>query len=177
MEIAWAQALLYQPPVVLGKQLLPLSVLHVLMLDAIDSPFMRGGSFDAGDLIIAVHLCGLKWVDREQFFVDAKAARAWGKSQRKNQMDDESAKFVDYISESWKIPETWKTGKGQSAKANGAYHLAVFGMRQLGMSEAEAWDCPVARLVCYRETYAEQETGESDLITDDERTGLEVLKG
>ncbi len=58
MQLSWVQAVGYAPPIVLGKQLQSLSAFHVLMLDAVASPFFRGGA-PAGthDLLLAVHIC------------------------------------------------------------------------------------------------------------------------
>lgn len=167
MNIAWTQAVFYKPPVVLGRQLKTLSPLHVLMLDALDSPVMTGGVCGNDDLIVAVHVCTLDWSTRDKLLADLKSIKAWGKTQRKCDWYDAHADFQLYLRESWTIPQKWDTGAKSEVRANGAYHMAVFGMRNLGMSEQAAWDCPVARLVCYREAYAEQETGKSDLVGDD----------
>jgi len=177
MHIAWIQAAIYDPPEVLGQKLKLLSPYHVLMLDSIQSPFMVGGKYDLHDMVLAVHVCSTSWADRYSVFSTPAALKRWGRKQGKCDWKIEAETFKLYLSESWTIPESWQGAGGGKAKANGAYHLAVFAMRRLRMTEAEAWDCPVARLCCYRDTFDEQETGKSELITDNERKGIEVLKG
>jgi len=176
MQAAWTQAALYEPPVILGRKLQPLSPLHLLILDSVDSPFISGGKSDIQDLVLAVHTCCLKWETRQNIFPEDDALKAWGTEQAKTDWREELAAFQLYLSESWVIPEKWDAKDGDKCKANGAYHMALFCMRNLNMPEAEAWNCPVARIVCYRECYAEQETGKSDLVSPDERTSIDKLK-
>lgn len=177
-DISWIQSVLYEPPTVLGRRLRPFSPLHALILQNIDSPFMFGGTAATfEDLVVAVHVCGLTWTERNQWLPPAKLLRRWGRKQRHTDFGAVADVMDEYISESWQLPERWTSGKGPShSKANGAFHLAVFGMSRLGMTEARAWDCPVARLICYREAFAEQETGKSDLVSDQEKRGIEALK-
>jgi len=176
MHIAWTQAVLYQSPAVLGRQLAPLSPLHVLTLEAVNSPFMVGGVSGLDDLILAVHICATQWGTRAGIFANEKLLRKWGRQHRRADWRAEMGAFHTYLDESWTTPDKWGKGASGAAKAPGAYHLAVFAMRNLGMAEAQAWDCPIARLICYREAFAEQERGESDLMTDEEKRGIEVLK-
>lgn len=176
MQLSWVQAVGYAPPVVLGKQLQAFSAFHVLMLDAVASPFFRGGAPDTHDLLLAVHVCSSTWASRASVVTDLSSVTDWGQGQLNVDWPAEMSAFEKYISESWLIPDKWELGDGEKAKANGAYHLAVFAMRFLGLAEAEAWNCPVSRLVCYRETYSEQETGKSLLKTEDELAGIEKLK-
>lgn len=175
--VEWAQAILYEPPIVLSRRLRPFSPFHALMLQSVDNPFFIGGDCGAPDLILAVHVCAHGWADRFAVMADAAKAQEWGQTCEGVDWRDEVAAFRLYMDESWKLPERWKGGGDDSeARANSAYHLAVFGMRHLGMSEDVAWDCPVARLVCYRECYAESETGKSRLVTEDERFAIDSLK-
>jgi len=172
MHIAWTQAVLYDPPTVLGRKLYPFSPLHALVLDAVQSPFFIGGNYDLQDLVLAVHVCCSSWDTRADIFANPATLKKWGKQHGKTNWRKEVAAFQFYMAESWNTPKSWHDGKdgadkGSTAKASGAYHLAVFAMRRLGMSEAAAWDCPAARIVCYRETFIEQESGKSDLIGDE----------
>lgn len=177
METAWIQSILYQPPAVLGKSLKPFSPFHALVLDSIESPYMRGGNATPDDLITAVYVCSCSWSDRARILNGDKAElRKWGKDFCRADWQSEFDAFNLYLSESWTTPTTWKRGDGGTVKASGAFHMTVFAMRILGMNEADSWDAPLARLVCYRETYTEQETGKSDLQTDDERHGKKVLE-
>lgn len=177
MQTAWIQACLYQPPVVLGRQLQPFSSFHALALDAVDSPFWHGGIPSVDDLILAVHICALTWETRSAVFGDFRRLMKWGRRQRKADRAAELEAFRRYLNESNVYPARWKTGESSNIKASGFFHLVAFAMHRMNMTEAQAWDCCMARLVCYSEAYREQETGKSDLISDDEMKGIEMLKG
>lgn len=177
MEIAWIQAIAYQPPVILGQQLNPFSPFHALVLESLKSPYISGGTATPNELVLAVYVCSLSWADRKKITtIDESKLKNWGKKQSKAAWRYELSNFKTYISESWMLPDTWKKPNSGTVKANGAYHLAVFAMRKLGMNEADAWNTPLSRLVCYRHVIEEQETGKSDIITDDEKTAMQKLK-
>lgn len=176
-DTTWVESVLYGPPVILGRQLRPLSPLHVLILHSIDSPCLLGGPVLYDELIVAVHVCSLSWDTRHDAFPDAKSMRKWGRKQRRANIESATEAMLAYIRESWHVPERWDSGGDkEQARANGAFHLAVFGMSQLGMGEQQAWDCPLARLMCYREAYAEQQTGKSELMSEEEKRGRGILK-
>jgi hypothetical protein len=176
MEIAWIQAIAYQPPVILGQQINPFSPFHALVLESTKSPYMFSVAPNFGDLVFAVHICGLRWETRSNIFLPRTDLRKWGKTQRKADRTKAMRDFSLYISESMKTPDVWTKPGKNTVKANGAYHLAIFAMRKLGMNEADAWNCPISRLICYRETDEEQETGKSDIITESEKIGMGKLK-
>jgi hypothetical protein len=175
MNIVWATAALYEPPEVLGKTLRGFSPFHALMLEAVQSPFMVGGDKSFDDLVIAVHICSHGWVDRFAIRSDMSAVAAWGKSVTADSIAAARRDFNLYLAESWKMPSFWQSGENAAMRANWIYHLAAFAMRRLHMTEAEAWDCPIARLVCYRACVGETE-GDKSLMTDDDIKGIEVLK-
>lgn len=177
MQTAWIQACLYQPPVVLGRQLQPFSSFHALALDGVRSPFWHGGAPTIDDLVLAVHICALTWETRAAVFGDVRRIMKWGRRQRKADHASELAAFRLYLDESNVYPARWKTSESSAIKASGFFHLVAFGMGRMNMSEAQAWDCPMARLVCYSEAHREQETGKSDLISEEESKGIEALKG
>lgn len=160
----------------LGRQLQPFSAFHALALSSVESPFWAGGDPTVDDLVMAVHICSLSWDRRHEIFPDVKQMKRWGRACRKERFDEHMALFTQYLGESNVYPERWQEGGSSEIKACSFYHLVVFGMKRLGMMEAEAWDCPMSRLVCYSEAHNEQETGKSNLISDEERKGIEVLK-
>jgi hypothetical protein len=175
VNIVWSTAALYEPPEVLGKTLRGFSPFHALMLEAVQSPFMVGGAPDFDDLVLAVHICSHGWADRFRIRTDLPAVIEWGKSLTADDIATSRRKFDNYLSESWKAPSFWQSGEGSDQRADWTYHLAVFGMRHLNMTEAEAWDCPIARLVCYRACVGETE-GDKSLMTDEDVKGVEILK-
>jgi hypothetical protein len=174
VNIVWAQSALYEPPSALGKTLRGYSPFHALALETVRSPFMIGGTPDFDDLILAVHICSHGWADRFKVMSDMAGVSEWGKSVTAADIASARAIFDRYLSESWEMPRFWQGDSGE-LRANWIYHLVTFAMRRLHMTEAEAWDCPIARLVCYRACYGESE-GDKSLMTDDEIKGIEVLR-
>jgi len=176
MDLVWSRAAFYLPPKVLGKNLRGFSPFHILMLEAVSSPYIIGGKRDNDDLILAVYICSQGWADRYSIIrYDLKAVKKWGRSVRKPDFVVAHKDFLLYLQESWEMPGCWPEPGSSGIKANPAYHLATFGMRELKMTEQEAWDCPMARLVCYRACVSESEGGDP-LITDDDRAGMAILK-
>lgn len=175
MNIVWAQAALYEPPEVLGKTLRGFSPFHALMLEAVQSPFMVGSTADFDDLILAVHICAHGWADRFLIRSDMAAVIEWGKSLTADDIATGRRNFDAYLTASWETPKFWQDSDSGTLRANWIYHLAAFAMRRLNMTETEAWDCPIARLVCYRACVGETE-GDKSLMTDDDIKGIETLK-
>lgn len=173
MNVVWPQAILYEPPKVLGKTLRGFSAFHALMLEAVQSPFLVGGKTDLQDLILAVHVCAHGWADRATI-KDTEAIKAWGEHIKSVDFVDAQKQFSNYLTESFAMPEFWNNS-GSTLRANFAFHLVTFGMRILGLSEADAWDTPIARMVCYRACWAESE-GDTSLKSDDEQAGLDLLR-
>jgi hypothetical protein len=174
MNIVWAQAAIYEPPEVLGKTLQGFAPFHALMLEAVQSPFMRGGYGDFDDIILAVHICSHSWAARASILSASQELVEWGKTCTAGDISSAREKLESYFSESWKMPQFWPTDGG-TMRANWIYHLVVFGMRYLRMPESRAWDCPISRLVCYRACVGETD-GDKSLMSEDEIKGIEVLK-
>lgn len=174
MQPVWIQSLLYQPPTVLGKQLKPFSALHFLILNFYASPFLHGkGRISTDDLILAVIVCASDFASRHDLLnIDNKQIKKWGREHRKTDLLEAVATFEEYLQESMVIPEKWQSVQdgGGTIKTNTSYALVMFAMGRLGMTEAQAWDVPLARLVCYRDVYYELETGKTDVVSDEERS-------
>jgi len=175
MNIVWAQAALYLPPAALGKTLRGFSPFHALMLSAVSSPFMVDGTPDFDDLVLAVHICSHSWADRFVLRSDLPSVIEWGKTLTTEDISTSRRNFDAYLAASWQMPQFWQDAASGTLRANWIYHLAAFAMRRLHMTEAEAWDCPIARLVCYRACVGETE-GDKSLMTDDDIKGIETLK-
>jgi len=173
MQPVWIQSLLYQPPTVLGKQLKPFSALHFLILNFYKSPFLHGkGRISTDDLILAVIVCASDFASRHDLLnIDIKRIKKWGREHRKTDLLEATATLKEYLQESMVIPEKWQSSgddSGGTIKTNAGYALVMFAMGRLGMTEAEAWNAPLARLVCYRDVYYELETGKTDVVSDEE---------
>lgn len=176
MNIVWAQAALYEPPEALGKTLRGFSPFHALMLEAVQSPFMVvGDTPDFDDLVLGVHVCSHSWADRFLIRSDIPSVIEWGKTLTADDISTGRRNFDAYLKASWETPQFWQDTEAGTLRANWIYHLVTFAMRRLNMTEAEAWDCPIARLVCYRACVGETE-GDKSLMTEEDIKGIEALK-
>ena len=176
MNLVWAQAALYEPPTVLGLKLRAYSPFHAMALEAVQSPFTIVAKDDFFDLVLAVHICSRGWADRYLLGGLAhKPLRRWGRRVRQDEIARGRRQFLEYLSESWQTPQFWQSASGGPMRAHWLYHLTAFAMRELNMSEQQAWDCPIARLVCYRAAVGESE-GDKNLVTEEEQRGIDMLK-
>ncbi len=175
MNIVWANAAFYEPPKALGKTLRGFAPFHALMLEAVQSPFMVGGPPDFDDLVLAVHICSHGWSDRFRIRSDMASVIEWGKVLTTEDIAAGRRNFDAYLTASWEMPQFWQSLDAHDLRANWIYHLTTFAMRRLHMTESAAWDCPIARLVCYRACVGETE-GDKSLKTEEELKGIETLK-
>jgi len=174
MQGAFVQALTYSPPVILGRQMLPFSCWHGLLLEAAGSSYLVGGIPTPSDAVYGAWVCSGRFADG--IAADKKALEKWGRRHRRAAWGDVLLAFGDYIEAGLRGPQYWRGGKDKPVKAPYWWHLALFARSRLGMTEAEAWDAPVARLSCYRACESESR-GWDKLMTDAEAEGVKVLKG
>jgi len=175
MQGAFISALTYQPPVVLGRQLLHFSPWHGLMLEAAGSPYLVEGKTTVADMIYGVWVCSTSFSEGYAKAGDGIGASKWGKKEKRSDRTEAKALFDEYIIKSFACPDYWSTGGGAQLKAPYWWHLALFGQNVLGLSEAKAWDHPIMKLVCYRACDAES-NGWDKLKTENEMEGSRVLR-
>lgn len=175
MQGAFISAHTYSPPSVLGRQLRPFSPWHGLLLEAAGSPYILGGSADIDDLIFCAWVCSKSYREGFAGAADTKAVRQWGLKTRSAQYPRELALMNAHITASYQTPRFWDKGKGGGSKAPDWWHLATFAMRELHLSEADAWDYPIVKIACYSACVAET-NGNQDLMSADEIKGIETLK-
>jgi len=177
MQGAFIQALTYRPPAILGRQLLPFSPWHGIVLEGAGSPYIIGGTPDFGDFITAAWVCSHSFTHGWAGTLDLVAAKKWGKANRKQRAKFSAAVAAlnEHILASFVGPEYWSAEGGSSVKAPYWWHMATFGMTTLHLSYADAWDCSIARLMCHFACKSETEGGK-DLMSADDIKGEEVLK-
>ena len=175
MQGAFIQAHTYKSPTILGRQLLPFSPWHGVILEAAASPYILGGIPKLDDMILGVWVCSHSHADGWNAAANAPSAQEWGNSLTDPNFPAALTAFDEYISASFMGPEYWSSGGGSEIRAPYMWHLATFGMSYLHMSEVAAWDCSVAKLMCYHACKAEVE-GNKDLVSNEDMRGMEVLK-
>lgn len=174
MQGVFTQALTYSPPAILGRQLLPFSPWHGLVLEASGNRYLTGGVPTGDDLIVGLWVCGCSFVGGIEACADKAAIERWGKAHGKGDLAAAAAAFGAYIEAGLRCPEYWADAQSKPVRAPYWWHLALFGQRHLGLCEAGAWDAPVSRLACYRACYAESQ-GWDKLKSASEIAGIEVL--
>ncbi|MDD4860789.1 MAG: hypothetical protein PHI33_01640 [Smithellaceae bacterium] len=167
MQGAFIQAITFCPPSILDRPLYPLSSFHGLILESAGSFFICGGRSDLDDIIFGVWVCSHKFADGYRGVADIKAAQKWGRRLKDRDLEAAGIKFREYIDAAFTQPEYWKSGESSSIRAPYWWHLAFFGMSKLHLSEADAWDYPVAKLACFQACWAENE-GSKDLMSAEE---------
>jgi hypothetical protein len=143
-------------PRVVGKKLRPFTLGHQALLEAMGSPLAVGAthspqSFEEEyfDLLISVYICSLDfraalvsvsfpWIMRAHVWL-------WSKRVGHFDLNEESAKFADYIKESTQEPRFWIDDKHASDSESGVPWLQFLkqkNMELLGLKESECLELP-----------------------------------
>ena len=75
MQGAFVQALTYSPPVILGRQMLPFSCWHGLLLEAAGSSYLVGGIPTPSDAVYGAWVCSGRFADG--IAADKRALEKW----------------------------------------------------------------------------------------------------
>lgn len=180
MDANFLASILVVPPVVLGVSLRPFCCGHAVLLEAIESPFLRGGNVDREDLIIAVWICSRSFEDgRTQLTGDRgkllKECEAWGATVGAWDFDASNAAFQNYLAAHLKAPEKWKSKASRGCRAPWPLTVAAGIMMHLRIGESEAWNMPMQMALWYFAAIAEA-NGDESLITEEERRRIAAAK-
>jgi hypothetical protein len=160
---------------------------HMLVLEAIKSPLLGGGtqSPHLDDLVCAIRICSTKsW----QEAIDEPSIRENIKFNYLHISVDALQKafeeFQIYISESMSIPKVWVKQDGdinQTSKTTGggippSLSLVVLLMTKFKFSEDEAWNMPYCRAIWYSIAFSAQEGTDIKIITTEEEECAEEDK-
>lgn len=154
-------SLFVRPRVLLARELRPFSAWHWAAFVALDLPFITKRKPTPDDLVVAVAVCCTQFGDD---LTQLAAPKGWG-----GEFDfaQELAKFRLYLNEHCTFPDRYEL-EGASTRLS-AVPFAFFAVATVlqnvhGITEAEAWNMPLCRLVAYKEAYAESQ-GEA-LVSD-----------
>lgn len=174
MESIWAMSAFPPEHAVLRLKLRPYCCGHEINLCQIQSPFVLGGQSDWDDLFTAALLCSQTFEEGQQLirkpWKARNFARIWGWLLRWRMTPDmfhvELQKFRGYLNSGSWAPETNTViAKGvemRTLKAPRVYRLVPFLCAQLGMTETQALNFPIARAHAYYAALADK-AGEIDL--------------
>jgi len=181
------QSIVAQPPIILGRQLRPLSAYHLAALMLLDSPFspVEGNArlVKPEDLATAVFVCSYGFADGPGVMFPELDITAFTAMQMPTPetFGDDLDDFEMYLDCFLVTPNVWmptsEAGKA-SPRQSGvpvpflvvAYVLQHFG----GLTRTEAWDMPFSELVAYK--CAIQERYGFEVENDTERAAVEKLK-
>lgn len=181
MQDAYAATVLAETPVVLGKRLVPFSLGHAHILEAIGSPIMQGGDVSLSDLVIAVVICHRPAFGPDRFTIVLgdkleRECKRWGRQQASANFADELDAFRDYIRSHTNAPRRWN--KGESAMRI-PWTLALFHSITSGRineaSERFAWNMPLPFAIAYNAAKMAA-AGDDSLVSDEEINAAEKLR-
>jgi len=182
MDAIWAAAAFPDEYTVLSIRLRPYCSGHELLLHRIESPVVTGKPSDWLDIFMAVLICSQSFEDGQKVLRKPKKirwmVRWWKLLSRKYDLRIEAAKFSGYLHAGMWTPEVNQPiGKDdvRQLKAPRAFRLIPFLCSNLGLSESEAINFPIARACAYYGAIGDR-AGEIDLVGDGEITILDHLK-
>jgi len=183
MDNPFLQAVFVQPREVMGRQLRPFSAYHAAALMLLDSPFIvpSDKTTTAQDLVLAVYLCSYGFEDGPATLfpeVDPQAISDWVDKCGDVDYNQEMAVFHAYLADYLEAPEMWQASGDVSGKPSGipwpVYCVTVVLQNMKGVSESDAWNMPLSRLVAYKCAIAEQNGAE--IISQDQRNRIKWLE-
>ena len=155
---------------VYGLALAPFSLLHSVLLSSLENPAWIGGSVTPETLLAAAVLCsrasGTAPLPHPEQAAETIAAHDFAE-----QFDA----WETYLARCTASPRTKRReSSGGGLRAPAELIVAVFLMRTLGISEQRAWTMKYGLAQWYFEASCEQETGESDIITEADAAEMEA---
>jgi hypothetical protein len=147
-----------RPREILARGLRPFSAWHWAAFVALDLPFLSKRPPTPDDLVLAVAVCCTQFGDD---LTALDVPPGWG-----NEFDfvRELETFRLYLNEHCTFPDRYETvgseGSRMSAIPSPFYCVSTVLMHMHGITEAEAWNMPLCRLVAYKEAVAESQGAE-----------------
>lgn len=166
-EREWATAAFPEETAILSLRLRPYSCGHEITLCQMQSPFVTGNREPTlPDLMMAALVCSQSFADGQKLLRDPKGGGwqvtlwRWLALRHKNPFAEE-LKFTEYLNRGAWSPATARSReKGwvyRELKAPRVWRLIPFLCRNLGLTESEALDFPLARANAYFAAEADRE--------------------
>ena len=194
MDPIFQNAATATPPVVMGLQLLPFSLGHSIILEAIEHPAVTGDSaLDMDALALGVAVCSKDYETGREIFIGnpeiwLNDAPRWARKFRGKKSDWWAAQanaWDEYLIDYNTIPEVWEPGAGDGdgeappdLAAPWQFHI----IRALGRDGLlrgiqygpTAWDVPLNMAYCLYCTIGEAKD-RLDVMTEEDRRAVELL--
>jgi len=152
---------LMKPLSVMGRHLHDLTVGHVFLLEAMDSPFFCGGILHEEDVLVASLICTMSFDEAKAIMMDTKRlvkkCEWWGFFCRIKgiKIEDEVPKLRDYITSYTAFAEPWVDKDKPVKKSAIPFSVRLAWLLMDRMSEHEAWNLPMCRAMAYYEAFCE----------------------
>jgi len=160
MDDSFYSAFLEGDHKVLGVVLKPYSIWHYFLLNAIDSPLLKGQGIQCEDLAIACQIFKTSFPEQPDLkFSLRKWFLVWRLKSNAKLMKKSVESFTDYIKANSQIPKFWKdsTIKGRESEITCPTSLsAVSSLMAMGWTEKEAWNTTFARCRWYEGAHHER---------------------
>lgn len=162
MRNVWLTALLARPPAILGRRLAPFSLAQSLILHAAGNPYWFGRECKPDDLVEAVMVCSRTWEQNaERFAANGRrearrlAARMFFRREF-HKAHEALSQYLNDVCDVMAREIPVGSGEGKELVAPWQYRVVAFLMRH-GMTESQAWNCPINRARCYLDAVCEEE--------------------
>jgi hypothetical protein len=179
MERDWSLAAFPLETSVLKLRLRPYSCGHEILLCQIRSPFATETEMDWIDLFLAALICSQSFEEGKKLLASPRKVRffirLWRLVLSRCNLQAELAIFYQYLTDGrWSPPANEMKGDGwtsRALKAPRVYRLIPMLCSQLGLTESQALDFPMARANAYAAAQADRD-GTIDLSGGNQENAL-----
>lgn len=177
----WYQGLMLQPPVILGRQLKPFSLIHYSVLSGMRNPYVVGGRCHPQNLVVACLICGMQWSEiRERIygrFALTVREKLWTRAAAWRDFVSHSEAFKLYVADSVATPDRWsEAGKSSGGiSAPWEFHIVRTLCKEWRMDHEHAWNLPFNLAACYSDVSAEAH-GDKSLVSEDQKQKIAEAK-
>lgn len=171
----YVNALVLEPPVILGRRLLDLSLYHLAILDTFGSPYVLGGAKSIDDLALGVWVCSRTPSQIKRGMASGlikKQMWLMGIVHARSDLHKEGQSFERYITEYMRMPEWWSSD-GSPRRVPWYFSVAWAIMPRVG--EERAWSMSLALAMAYYATEADAQ-GSRSVMTEAEMAAEKALQ-
>lgn len=177
MGDAFFRSLILRPPVILGRQLHPLSPWHLVVLMGLDNPVATGRESNRMDMLQAIYVCSLTSVDSPRLYYGnlANEIGQWVAGLHPEDEPNAFAAYHRYLSDYMAFPKFWHKETKQKSESGipWPYKLACNAMKHYNLGP-QAFDLGVNFLACLTSSVAEDNGVK--LVTPTEEAAIEAAK-
>lgn len=185
LSVECAEAFFYNSHTVLGKKLKPFSLYHHFVLEAIESPLVKGQPSSIIDLYIAACVCSQEYpldqtkIPTGSWWSILVNSFRFGYYSVRYKHSREVAKFYHYTKDFSSMPNFWNEKGKNGKKPTGlpdVFAIMVTLIVSLGYKEKDAWNCPVGKAVWLSTASSIINGAESKIISAEAKAFMDSMK-